>query len=439
MKRLLSLLTAALLMLCLCGCAGTEISGKDNSGTESATVIELKGSAAEIKGGGASADGAVITVSAAGAYTLKGKLDEGQIIVDTGEDPGYVTLFLDGAEISNSADAAILVRQARQVTVSTVKDSENLLRSGTVGEFLPADENVSGAALFSEDDLILEGEGRLRIEGYINNAVTCKDDVELRGGYLELLSANNGLRGSESVTVSGGALDIQSVNDGIKSSSAKKAGKGYVEISGGEINVAATGDGVSAETELRISGGRLTLITEALGDKSCKAMKAKTAVLISGGVIQTNSADDSLMCDGDVTVTGGTLELLSGKKGIQAGAKNSTVGTVDISGGEVSIIAAGDGVDAKGSLKVSGGLLFSLGSSKRFKGFSEDCAQAVLEADIAAAKGQRVTVGAADKELVSSRECQAPANVLLLSAPELQRGGEYTVTVGDSSFTVTAR
>lgn len=439
MKKSLAILLSALLALALCACAGTEIRGAANATADAATVIGLNGASAEVKGGGASVSGAVVTVSAAGAYTLRGTLDGGQIVVDTGEDPGAVTLFLDGAEISNSADAAILVRQAKRVVISTVKGSENRVRSGPEGELVPADENANGAAVFSEDDLAFTGEGSLRIDGCINNAVTCKDDLEVQGGYLLLRSANNGLRGSESVTVSGGELDIDTLNDGIKATSAKKDGKGYVQVSGGMLRIASGGDALSAETEISISGGMLTLVTAAQGDKSCKALKANVAVAISGGDISIVSADDGIRTDGDVTVSGGRLQILSEKKGIQAGVKNSTEGALHVSGGELRIIAADDGVDAKGALTVDGGLLLSLGASKRPKGFSDDCAQPVLEAELSAAKGDSAAISVGGSELARTAELRHPANLLLFSAPELERGAEYTVTAGTDALTVAAR
>ena len=43
------------------------------------------------------------------------------------------------------------------------------------------DGTQDGAALYAEDDLKLSGEGELEILGYLNNGLTCKDDLDIEG------------------------------------------------------------------------------------------------------------------------------------------------------------------------------------------------------------------------------------------------------------------
>ena len=259
MKKIIGMVLCLCLLLCACGKqtpgAAQASTAAESSGSE--TAIVLKGDTAELRGGGAKAEGSTVTVGAVGEYRVSGTLDNGQIVVDTGEDKVDVTLILDGAQITNLSGPAIWVRQAKNVHVRLAAGSENLLLSGTEADMAGVDESRSGAALFSEDDLVLEGEGRLTVRGYLNNGITCKDDLKIKGGQIEVLGANNGVRASESIEVRGGETTVRAGNDGLKTSSADKEGKGYIEISGGLVSVSSAGDAIDAITELRVSGGEI--------------------------------------------------------------------------------------------------------------------------------------------------------------------------------------
>lgn len=229
---ILSILCLALL-LSACGLGG--------SAEEKRTRIELTGDTAKVTGGDAKAAGRVVTIAAGGRCAVSGTLDDGQLVVDTGDDAMDVWLMLEGASITNREGAAIDIRQAKNVWLSTLAGTKNRLVSGTEEDLKRFDGTQNGAAVFSEDDLILSGEGELEICGYINNGVTCKDDLEIESGVLTVFAAGNGLRGSESVEVKGGTVTVTVGNDGVKAASAAKEGKGYVALSGGTACTVTTG------------------------------------------------------------------------------------------------------------------------------------------------------------------------------------------------------
>lgn len=483
MKKTLCL-ALAIATAALCGCRGPAVKGADSLSVSDATGIVFNGQSASVKGGGAAAAGSVVTISAAGAYVLSGTLSDGQVVVDTGEDAGKVTLFLDGADIACSSDAAIYVRQAKELVISTVKDSENRIVSGQERELTAAEDTASGAAIFSEDDLVFDGEGKLTVIGGINNAVTCKDDLSIKAGTLEITAMNCGLRGSESVTVEGGTVSVVAMNDGLKSTSAEKAGKGFVSIEGGSLAINARGDGISAESELSVSGGTLAIVTERLGDKSCKGIKANTALSITGGEISVTAADHAIHSEAtvsvsggainaeslegkavaahtDISVTGGTLSLisaddgietpgsisigggeisiLSGKDGIKAGAKNSGVGTLTVDGGEISICAGSDGVEAQDKFTVNGGSFLALGTSKRMKGFDPGSLQSRIEGQLSGAAGTAMTVADGGGRTIAQAEKPAKGyNTVLFSSDKLTAGESYTISAGSASLELTA-
>ena len=236
MKKLVVCLLLLSLSLGLCACGGT---GQVNGGGSEleqlcakATTVALSDAGAEIKGPGAHFEDGVLTISTGGAYRLSGSLPDGQVVVDTGEEKQDVQLILDGVSIRCAGDAALHIRRAGDTDIYTMPDTESRLVSGTERE-LVADPNASGAALQAEDDIDLHGPGSLIVEGYLNNGIGCKNDIDILDGDCTIIAVNNGLKGNESVEISGGSLSIRCGNEGIKTDDAEKEGKGNIRIAGG--------------------------------------------------------------------------------------------------------------------------------------------------------------------------------------------------------------
>ena len=428
MKKILVITMLAALAL-LSGCAGNAASTAEQSGT----LITLSGSGADINGGGASAKGSSIVISAAGTYTVTGKLDDGQIVVDTGDEPMNVTLILDNAEICSLTDAAIYVAQAKNTHIQLAADSENILCSGRESDMSTPAETLSGAVIYAEDDLDIDGPGALSILGYINNGITCKDDLEIKGGSISVLAANNGIRGSESVEIKGGSIAVTAGNDGVKSSSGDKEGKGYVKLSGGTLAISSQGDGVSAETQLTIEGGTITVSTQ--GDpetQSCKGLKANSGVDISGGSLTLTSADHAIHSETGVNISGGTLTLSSSAgKGVDAN------GDISFTGGTIWLYSLKKPFDTAGSVSIDGGELMAYTGSEKFTGFSGSSAQAWLVCAISGVAGDTLTIGADGGELCRD-EAQNAYKAFIFASSGLTAGNEYTLSNGRSQVTVTA-
>lgn len=392
--------TAIIAILCLalllsaCGLGG--------SAGEKRTRIELTGDTAKVTGGGAKAAGQVVTIAAGGRYAVSGTLDNGQLVVDTGDDAMDVWLMLEGASVTNREGAAIEIRQAKNVYLSTLVGTQNRLASGTEEDLERFDGTQNGAALFSEDDLILSGEGELAICGYINNGVTCKDDLTIESGVVTVFAAGNGLRGSESVEIKGGTVTVTSGNDGVKTASAAKEGKGYVALSGGELTVEARGDGISAETELTVSGGAVTVT--ALGDgllQSSKALKANTGLVISGGTLSVRAVEDAVRCSGDVTVSGGSLAIVGESDGIQSGEKGSGLGDITLRGGSVTVSAGQQALHARGALHLDGGTVAAYSGSAKQDPPGESTAVYLFEA-VSGTAGDRLSLDGGEPVLTAA-------------------------------------
>lgn len=200
----------------------------------------------------------VYTITSAGEYTATGSLEEGQIVIDAGDDD-KVTLNLDGASISNSTDAPILALNASKVEVKAKKDTYNTVVDNRVGTPSEDDADDNNGAIYAECDLEISGKGTLVVTSSYDNGIKSKDDLEVKNLTLKVEAVGNALKGNDSVTVESGSIILVSTSsDGIKTSntdvSSKGNRRGIVTVSGGQVDIYAACDGIDAAYDVDISG-----------------------------------------------------------------------------------------------------------------------------------------------------------------------------------------
>ena len=352
----------------------TEPSAGDYTPAEE-TVITL-GDTAAVEGEGATAQGAVITITRAGTYLVSGTAADGQIIVDTA-DESKVTLLFNGASLTCQSGPAVFVKSApKKVVISTVAGSVNLLSDGS-GYVVPDEEQAEGeiypnACIYSCEDLELIGDGELHITGNADKGINTKDDLKIKSGTLTVMSVGVGIRANDSLEMSGGTVTVQAGGDGVKTANTETEGKGFLTVEGGSLYITAKGDGLSAATDLTVSGGSLVLTTtdtdgvvleESAGNPTSISMGGGFGGMGGGsrpggpGGMGESSADKAaisakgLKAAGLLTVSGGSVTVVAQDDGIHSD------GDVHIAGGSVHIRAADDGIHAEKELTVSGGVL----------------------------------------------------------------------------------
>lgn len=333
-------------------------------------------------------DGQTVTITQAGTYQIAGTLDDGALIVESGEN-AKITLMLGGVSIKNSTGAAIQIATADDVTIELSEGTTNVLQSGEKVDIATATESeeASGGALQSKVDLKIKGKGSLTVLGYLNNGIHCTKDLKIKNGNISVTALGHGIKGKNSVTVSGGTVTVTSGKDGITSDETENEEKGFVTIEDGEIIITSAGDGVSAETTLTMTGGVVSIISgggsanaqqkndnmrdwwdfdnSASDDNSasCKGLKAGKALVISGGSITIDAQDDALHTDGDMTISGGecilstgddgahaalSLTVLDGKITVLTSYEGLEANQITLAGGELDITASDDGINANG-------------------------------------------------------------------------------------------
>jgi len=370
--------------------AGTEVDAKQNPVITSDTIsivydsddedagwnssamsyITLEGNAIIVDGDGTVVNGSKIAITSAGTYSIKGNLDDGQIIVRT-EDKGIVKLILFGVDINCSNSAPIFVYKAQKTVITLADGSKNYVRDGDSYIFDDSESDEPNAAVFSKADLTINGSGSLTVNANYNNGIQSKDELKITGGDITVNAVNDGIKGRDCIAIKDGNITVDAGGDGMQSTNDTDSKKGFVAIQGGTINVTATEDGIQAETSLIISGGDITISSgggsvnsssntgssrdiwvsrenismennpdAGSSSGSAKGIKAAVDITIENGIINIDSSDDSIHSNDSLTINGGNIVLASGDDSIHSDS------SIEINGGDISIIKCYEGLES---------------------------------------------------------------------------------------------
>ena len=355
------------------------------------------------------------TISSGGVYHISGSLENGQIIVDCGDDD-KVQLVLDDVSISCEYSAPIYIKNADKVFVTLAYSTENYL---SVNADLSDNADSVDSVIFSKSDITFNGSGILNISSDYTHGIVGKEDVVFAGGSYNVNAAKDGIQANDSVRTINTQIDIVSGKDGIQTKNDEDEGKGfiycestnlnldtgedaisttnYVYIVSGNYEIDSDTDGISADTFVKILGGTFNITTGGgyhkvlksitLGEgssntisvtdeltESMKAIKATDIILeqgdltistyedafnannniiISDGTIVINAGDEALTAKNTVVISGGVITIENGYEGIEGKY-------ITISGGEISINVLDDGLNGNETTSVvtiSGGNL----------------------------------------------------------------------------------
>lgn len=266
-----------------------------------------------------------VTITEEGVYVISGTA-EGSTIVVNADDAAKVQLVLSGLTITNGNAPAIYVASADKVFVTTASGTTSTLTVSNEFAY-SADESADGA-IYSKDDLVLNGLGTLVINSS-DNGIAGNDDVKVTGGTYQITAAGHGIKGNDSVAIANGTFTINAETDGIHAANDEDQSKGYVYIADGAFNLKVASDGIEGDAFVKIDGGTFTIEAEEGIEGSY--------IQINNGVIGIDATDD----------------------GINASVKSSVYNTVlEINGGNVTVnMAQGDtdALDSNGSILINGG------------------------------------------------------------------------------------
>ncbi len=309
--------------------------------------------------------GTTATITSAGKYRLSGDLADGQVVVNA--PGGEVRILLDGVSIHNDSGPALVVLEAERTLITLGDASENTLTSGSTYSANNVDLN---ATLYSKRDLVIGGNGALRVVAEFDDGITSTKDLTIVSGTYVVDAADDGIRGKNHLVIEDGTFTVTAGGDGFKADNSEDPDLGHLTILDGGFNVEAAGEGLTAANSLTIQSGEFEIVTTGAGTvTSAKGFKAGTDLTVVGGVVVIEAVDDAVHSNGNVTIKGGSLTLSTDDDGVHAdGELTIEDGVVDvvrsyeglegsvitINGGEISIVSSDDGINVAGGVDGSG-------------------------------------------------------------------------------------
>lgn len=255
-----------------------------------------------------------ITISQEGTYILSGSISNGQVIVDA-PDTAKIRIILNGVNINNDTSAAIYVKKADKVFLTTAKGTTNTLSNKK--EFVNTTTEEINAVIYSKEDITLNGQGTLNINAVYGNGVVSKDDLVITSGTYNINAANHGLRGKDSVKIADGIINVTAKKDAIHGENNDDATKGYVYIGGGKLNLKSESDAIDTTSILQVDGGQITIAA------TDDAMHSEDRLIIKDGTINILKSEEGI--EGKrVDIKGGTINLKSNDDGINATSGSTT-------------------------------------------------------------------------------------------------------------------
>lgn len=424
--------------------------------------------------------GSTVTITKAGTYVISGNVTEGNIIVNT-TDKGTVRLILNNASISNTTTAPIKVLDAKKVILTLADNTTNTI---TDSSRLSTEEDYS-AAIYSKEDLIINGNGTLNVNAGYRNGIKSTDDCIIVSGTLNITSTEDGIIGKDLCGIVAGDININAGSDGVKSTYDTDTTKGNVIIEGGNITIKASNDGIQAENILVINDGTINIKTNngaadttqthidnmdmgrgGFGfnnnktttttddtSESRKGIKAGNMLIINDGDITIDSDDDSVHCNSVIYIYGGTINAATGDDGVHAddlltvngGTINITqcyegleADDIVINDGDISVVSSDDGINSSdGSITINGGTVMAFGSSGMLeipKGASNGAC--IVTAFTSVSGGSKYTLSDSNgNEILSYTPSKAYAAAIVYS-DKITTGNTYNITAGSTTLSI---
>ena len=385
-------------------------------------------------------------------------MESGELNISGTSDDGIQTDFKD-SENREDEDTGTITINGGKLNISVTNDASKALKAE--GNFVITDgeltASTSGNGIWDADKMKTKASSCIGADG----------DIHIDGGILVLTSTGGGGKGIRC----DGTYYSTSGNITIKTTG------GLVAYVNGTLNQNYTGNadniksdyksspkGIKADTEAILSGGVYTITTTG---HNGEGIESKGDLTFAGDVTMTIRAyDDGTNSSKNTYIKGGILDIIStgNGDGIDSNAN------IYISGGRITSIGAGgaeQGLDAGDNYKTyfTGGEILAYGGNRSSVPNSVDSTQAYLTVSATPAAGNEVTVslngevvgsftipndytglagGGWPRGIIQKAPGGGPGGMggnenLLISLPQLVSGTTYSVTVGQTTTTATAK
>ena len=308
-------------------------------------------------------------------YILTGETNDGFFKLYSTKKQAIV---LNGVKITNP-DGAAINNQSKKRTFIVLNDgSKNYLTDGTKYADAVDTEDMK-ACFFSEGQLIFSGSGYLEVDGNCKAGIRSDDYVRTlpKTNIFVDASSGNGIRGNDAVIVTGGVINVNVTGTADKGISSD----GEVRIDGGRTTIMTSGgyeydeddkdysacSGIKADSIVNINGGELNIKSTGIGGKG---INCDDKININNGVIrvittgkrqkdsQGSVSPKGIKADGNITIKGGQTQIRLEGTGDGTEALESK-GEIHIEAGTLECYSYDDAINSKGNLYIDGGYVYA--------------------------------------------------------------------------------
>jgi len=327
-------------------------------GATSTVTNSIDGVTASVSGG----DVTITSTADNVRYEVSGTTSNGSLKIYS---DNKFQLALNGTSITNNDGAAINIQSKKRIFVELVDGTSNTLTDGS--SYTTSDDEDMKGCLFSEGQLIFNGNGSLKVKSNYKHGICSDDYIRIFEGNIAITSTTDGIHANDAFVMDGGTVNIQSSSDGIE------CDEGYILINDGSLTVNCADDGITTSYEgtdsdpyIIINGGEIGITTTGASGKGIKSLGNLT---INAGTIsvKTNASEaEGIESKNTLTINGGTIEVNAVDDGINA-AKY-----LEINDGKVYVYSTtNDAIDSNGTMTFNGGTIIGSGASQPEDAF--DC------------------------------------------------------------------
>ena len=382
--------------------------------TFSATGVKTSSLPSDIT---ATIDGGHIVINSARsktAYRVTGTCADGSLKIYSTK---KFQIMLQNLNLTNPTGPAINIQSGKTVYMTLLNGTTNTLCDGTtysapiIGS--NGEEEDQKGTLFSEGQLIFNGEGTLNVTSLGGHGICSDDYIRIRCGNINIESAaKDGFRTKEKFIVgrtkaASPTIKINATNNGIDCS------EGTLTIEAGKLDITSGGEAIKVEYEeanpdptvipdAYIKGGYIKIVTT---DEKSSAIKTTRNYTQTNGVIHATvngNGSKIVNCDGAVLFEDGKLVgfangTITADETSAGGIKSE--GRIDIKGGTIAIGCTGrgsKGINCNNDINMTGGSITLLAEAENNTDMADDKKSRAITAENVTINGSTVVVSAYD-------------------------------------------
>jgi hypothetical protein len=364
------------------------------------------------------------------AYRVTGKCSNGSLKIYSLK---KFQIMLQNLNLTNQTGPAINIQSGKTVYFTLLDKTTSTLCDGATynAPVIAADgtEEDQKGTLFSEGQLIFNGEGTLNVTSLGGHGICSDDYIRVRSGNINIKeAAKDGFRTKEKFIVSrtataAPAITVNATNNGIDCS------EGTLTIEAGKLEITSGSEAIKVEYEETlpdpavipdafIKGGFIKITTT--GEKS-SAIKVTRNYTQTGGIIQAEVSGNGskiVNCDGDVEFSGGKLTGFS--KGTLSSDTTSAGGIkcngdLAINGGTIALECNGKGskgINCDGDVTIGSGETTLIAAGENYTGIADDKKSRAITAGTVLINGGKVVASAHDHAISATTDIVVNGGIL---------------------------